>query len=133
MVISKRCIILAKARTWYRRSWRGFIVAQEHASRIKPDCPLKPQSPKVYFWEAGKATKTTRMHLRSQDPILTVFHGDSWIFCDSFIGSPSKGCRKSPFQKEKRVLCVPIDPYRSALGHTCISPLFLLVNGCFWS
>jgi len=92
MVTSKRCSVLVKAQTWYRRSWRGFVVDHTCTSRAKPDCPLKPQSPKVYFWETRKATKTAMIHPRSQEQIIVVVHGGSWIFCDGFIGSPAKGC-----------------------------------------
>lgn len=47
------------AQSWYSRSWRGFIVAQKHASRIRTVGSLKLKSPKVYFWKTRKASETT--------------------------------------------------------------------------
>lgn len=70
--------IAVKAQTWYRGGWRGFAVAQKlrSAPRINPACPLKPEAPEVWFGGSRKATETTRVHLRGQEQIAVVSHGD---------------------------------------------------------
>lgn len=58
-----------------------------------------------------------------------VFHGDSWVFCDKFIGAALQNYVRILFFWKNCKLGVPIDLYWFELGHSCE---FLLGQSCCW-